>query len=93
MASRCSVYGTPSQPGTSDREGDKSVKLYPDHQLTFNQVQTGRGSDKLKPRSAGYHYSGRNIHRPENPQLFDQLGVFALWASESNILIISLFFQ
>jgi hypothetical protein len=34
-----------------------------------------------------------SIHRLEDPQLFDQLGVFALWGSKSNIVIMSLFIQ
>jgi hypothetical protein len=34
-----------------------------------------------------------SIHCPENPLKFQLQGVFALWGSESNVVIISLFFH
>lgn len=94
MVSRCSAYGAQGQPGTSGREGDKSVEAVPRPWLTFNLAQMHRGMDKIGPRSAGYPFPRVcHIRRPESPLKFDLQGVFALWGRESNFVIISLFIQ
>ena len=64
------------QPGTDGREGDKSVKLYPGHWLTFNLAQTHQVRDKIKPRSAGYPFTWFSYSPPREPSVIRPTGGF-----------------
>lgn len=76
MASRCSAYGAQGQPGTSGREGDKSVEAVPRPWLTFNLAQMHRGVDKIGPRSAGYPFPGFQYSPPRKPSEIPPSGGF-----------------
>ena len=76
MASRCSAYGAQGQPGTSGREGDKSVEAVPRPWLTFNLAQMHRGMDKIGPRSAGYPFPGFQYPPPREPSVIRPTGGF-----------------
>lgn len=76
MVSRCSAYGEQGQPGTSGREGDKSVEAVPRPWLTFNLAQMHRGVDKIRPRSAGYPFPGSQYPPPREPSVIRPTGGF-----------------
>ena len=89
--SRCSAYGTQGQPGTGHTGGGQvRKKLYPAWRSTCNLARTPGGTDN-RPTAVDYLTRCEQIHRLENPQNLELLGVFAFQALETNSVIMLLF--